>query len=59
LGQIFFSCSPGLLLGPTVLSEWAAVLVYLDSILTGGIIFTMYLPPIATLFEQNEIVADD
>lgn len=35
LGANIFILLSGLLFGPTVLSEWAALFVYLDSILTG------------------------
>ena len=52
LGNIVSALS-SLLFGPSVMSEWTTVVVYLDIALTGGIVFTMYLPPIAELFEQN------
>ena len=40
------------LFGESILSAWAATVCYLYSILTGGLLFTMYLPPIGTLFEK-------
>ena len=44
------------LYGPTIQSGIASSFWYLDSLLTGGIIFSMYLPPIDQLFES---VAED
>ncbi len=44
---------PSVLVGESIMSGWAATFNYLYSILTGGILFTMFLPPIALFFEET------
>ena len=40
--------------GESILSAYAATICYLYAVLTGGILFTMYLPPIGPFFESND-----
>ena len=40
--------------GPSVLSGWAVTVGFAWSVLTGGVLFTMYLPPISYLIEQGK-----
>lgn len=44
--------------GPTVTSEWAAAISYLHAMVTGGLLFSLYLPPLSKLFPNN-VVAND
>lgn len=59
LGASIVLALSGLVFGPSVMSEWTGLVIHFDTILLGGLLFTMYLPPIATLFEQNETDADN
>ncbi len=40
-------------LGPVVMSEWTVTISYVCSILTGGILFSVYLPPIRQFFDGD------
>jgi hypothetical protein len=39
--------------GPSVMSEWASGVSYLSSILTGGILFVLYLSPLSQSFNRD------
>lgn len=39
--------------GPAILSESAEIICYFSNIVSGGILFTMYLPPIRSHFETD------
>ena len=39
--------------GPVVMSEATMTISYLCSILTGGLLFSVYLPPLRNLFVEN------
>lgn len=45
--------------GPSVMSEWAALVCYVYSIVTGGILFVIYLPPTSVLFEIERSALPD
>jgi hypothetical protein len=46
------------LFGVGISSGWALVGYGLSSILSGGILFTTYLPPIANHFDKNPVLAE-
>jgi hypothetical protein len=47
------------LFGVGISSGWASVGYALGSILSGGILFTTYLPPIANHFEKDTVLAEN
>jgi hypothetical protein len=40
--------------GPSVMSEWASGVCYLYGILTGGLLFSLFLPPMKGIFDGGD-----
>lgn len=40
--------------GPSVMSEWASGVCYFYTLLTGGLLFTLFLAPIKEVFEAQD-----
>jgi uncharacterized membrane protein len=45
-------------LGPWVMSEWESGVWYVCSLLTGGLLFAMYLPPLNQIFAGTDDLSD-
>lgn len=41
--------------GPNVMTGWAYTMTYLYSVLTGGLLFLVYLSPVSYMFESNKV----